>query len=91
MARASPGLKANDIRDGDLDAACYKAFEYRHLGSLAYIGNSAVFDLGAGWSVSGGLWAVYAWAERVLYAEREPPDADPHDDGLGEAQPIWTR
>lgn len=56
MARAAPGLKANDVRDGDLDEACYKAFEYHHLGSLAYIGNSAVFDLGGGWNVSGGLW-----------------------------------
>jgi NADH:ubiquinone reductase (H+-translocating) len=61
MAHAAPGLKANDIRDGDLDDAVYKAFEYHHLGSLAYIGNSAVFDLGGGWSLSGGLWAVYTW------------------------------
>lgn len=61
LARLSDGLNANDIRDGDLDAAVYKAFEYRHLGSLAYIGNSAVFDLGEGWSAAGGLWAVYAW------------------------------
>ncbi|KAI3401398.1 hypothetical protein diail_11482 [Diaporthe ilicicola] len=61
MAHAAPGLKANDIRDGDLDDAVYKAFEYRHLGSLAYIGNSAVFDLGGGWNLSGGLWAVYTW------------------------------
>lgn len=61
MAHAAPGLQANDIRDGDLDDAVYKAFEYRHLGSLAYIGNSAVFDLGGGWNLSGGLWAVYTW------------------------------
>ncbi|KKY35427.1 putative mitochondrial nadh dehydrogenase [Diaporthe ampelina] len=61
MAHAAPGLKANDIRDGDLDDAVYKAFEYHHLGSLAYIGNSAVFDLGGGWNLSGGLWAVYTW------------------------------
>lgn len=61
MARAGPGLKANDIRDGDLDDAVYKAFEYHHLGSLAYIGNSAVFDLGGGWNLTGGLWAVYTW------------------------------
>ncbi|KAK8033872.1 ef-hand 2 [Apiospora marii] len=61
MARSAPGLTANDIRDGDVDAACYKAFEYHHLGSLAYVGNSAVFDLGGGWGVTGGLWAVYAW------------------------------
>lgn len=61
MAHAAPGLKANDIIDGDLDDAVYKAFEYHHLGSLAYIGNSAVFDLGGGWNLSGGLWAVYTW------------------------------
>ena len=68
LARATAGLQANDIQDGDLDAAIYKAFEYRHLGSLAYIGNSAVFDLGEGWSMTGGLWAVYAWRS-VYFAE----------------------
>ncbi|KAH9883777.1 hypothetical protein F4778DRAFT_616384 [Xylariomycetidae sp. FL2044] len=61
LAHATPGLSANDIRDGDLDEAYYKAFEYHHLGSLAYVGNSAVFDLPGGWGVTGGLWAVYAW------------------------------
>ena len=68
MSRASPGLNANDIREGDLDAAVYRAFEYKHLGSLAYIGNSAVFDLGEGWSLTGGLWAVYAWRS-VYFAQ----------------------
>jgi NADH dehydrogenase len=68
MARAAPGLRANDIRDGDLDEAVYKAFQYHHLGSLAYIGNSAVFDLGGGWNVTGGLWAVYAWRS-VYFAQ----------------------
>ncbi|OAQ97772.1 hypothetical protein LLEC1_00553 [Akanthomyces lecanii] len=61
MAHLSRGLEVNDVRDGDLDAAAFRAFEYRHLGSLAYVGNSAVFDLGDGWSFTGGLWAVYAW------------------------------
>ncbi|QYT04098.1 NADH:ubiquinone reductase (non-electrogenic) [Trichoderma simmonsii] len=68
MAKISDAMLANDIRDGDLDAAVYKAFEYRHLGSLAYIGNSAVFDLGDGWSMAGGLWAVYAWRS-VYFAQ----------------------
>jgi NADH dehydrogenase len=68
MAQAMPGLSINDVKDGDLDEAVYKAFEYRHLGSLAYIGNSAVFDLGRGWSVAGGLWAVYAWRS-VYFAQ----------------------
>lgn len=68
MAKLADGLDANDIRDGDLDAAVYKAFEYKHLGSLAYIGNSAVFDLGDGWNFAGGLWAVYAWRS-VYFAQ----------------------
>ncbi|OTA98550.1 hypothetical protein M426DRAFT_325887 [Hypoxylon sp. CI-4A] len=68
LAHAAAGLRANDIRDGDLDEACYKAFEYHHLGSLAYVGNSAVFDLGGGWGVTGGLWAVYAWRS-VYFAQ----------------------
>ncbi|KAH8678918.1 hypothetical protein BGZ60DRAFT_525656 [Tricladium varicosporioides] len=68
MARALPGLKANDVRDGDLDEAVYKAFAYQHLGSLAYIGNSAVFDWGGGFNFAGGLWAVYAWRS-VYFAQ----------------------
>lgn len=68
LAKAAPGLSMNDIRDGDLDSACYKAFEYHHLGSLAYVGNSAVFDLGGGWGLTGGLWAVYAWRS-VYFAQ----------------------
>ncbi|KAK5628043.1 hypothetical protein RRF57_003758 [Xylaria bambusicola] len=61
LAHCAPGLTRNEIKDGDVDDACYKAFEYHHLGSLAYIGNSAVFDLGGGWGITGGIWAVYAW------------------------------
>ena len=68
LAHLSEGLSANDIRDGDVDAAAHKAFEYHHLGNLAYIGNSAVFDLGDGWSAAGGLWAVYAWRS-VYFAQ----------------------
>lgn len=68
MARAAPGLKMNDVLDGDLDDAVYKPFSYKHLGNLAYLGNSAVFDLGGGWNYSGGLWAVYAWRS-VYFAQ----------------------
>ena len=64
LARASPGLVANDVRDGDVDEAMAKAFEYKHLGSLAYIGNAAIFDIN-GLSFSGGLLAVYLW--RSIY------------------------
>ncbi|WZH43286.1 Nadh dehydrogenase [Fusarium acuminatum] len=68
ISRMHDGLNANDIRDGDVDAAVYKAFEYKHLGSLAYVGNSAIFDLGEGRSLAGGLWAVYAWRS-VYFAQ----------------------
>lgn len=39
-------------------------FKYFHLGSLAYIGNAAVFDFGK-YSFMGGLVAMYAW--RSIY------------------------
>jgi hypothetical protein len=64
IAQALPGLRANEVDYGDLDEAIYKAFEYRHLGSLAYIGNAAIFDFG-GMSFGGGLLAVYLW--RSIY------------------------
>lgn len=64
IAQALPGFKANEVDYGDLDDAVYKAFEYHHLGSLAYVGNAAVFDFG-GLSFSGGLMAVYLW--RSIY------------------------
>ena len=64
LARAAPGMAANNMDYGDLDEAAYKAFEYRHMGSLAYIGNSAIFDFN-GLNISGGLLAVYLW--RSIY------------------------
>lgn len=60
LVQAAPGMLLNDVADGDIDGAVYKAFEYRHLGSLAYIGNAAIFDFG-GMSFGGGLLAVYLW------------------------------
>lgn len=41
-------------------AADAPAFAYRHLGSLAYVGNGAVFDLN-GMSFGGGLVFLYLW------------------------------
>ncbi|EEP75879.1 hypothetical protein UREG_00726 [Uncinocarpus reesii 1704] len=64
MAAASPDLKANEIDYAVLDETVYNAFEYKHLGSLAYIGNAAVFDIN-GLSWGGGLLAVYLW--RSIY------------------------
>lgn len=60
LAQAAPGLAMNDISDGDIDASVYKAFEYTHMGSLAYIGNAAIFDFN-GLNFGGGLLAVYLW------------------------------
>ncbi|KIW01866.1 uncharacterized protein PV09_06715 [Verruconis gallopava] len=64
MAHSAPGLQLNGVDYGDLDEAVYKAFEYRHLGSLAYIGNAAIFDFN-GMNFGGGLIAVYLW--RSIY------------------------
>ncbi len=64
IAQALPGLRANEVDYGDLDEAIYKAFEYKHLGSLAYIGNAAIFDIN-GMSFGGGVLAVYLW--RSIY------------------------
>lgn len=60
LARSSFSLSVHDIYDGDIDTVVYKPFSYKHLGSLAYIGNSAVFDL-PGYSFVGGLVAMYLW------------------------------
>jgi NADH dehydrogenase len=60
IAQAAPGMALNDVDYGDIDDAVYKAFEYHHLGSLAYVGNAAIFDYN-GYGLSGGLLAVYLW------------------------------
>ncbi|KAI9845298.1 MAG: hypothetical protein M1838_001798 [Thelocarpon superellum] len=67
IAQAMPGLRLNQVDYGDLDDAVYKAFDYRHLGSLAYIGNAAVFDFN-GLNFRGGLLAVYLWRS-VYFAQ----------------------
>ncbi|KAF9887028.1 hypothetical protein FE257_010644 [Aspergillus nanangensis] len=60
IAAALPGMRMNDIDHGDLDSVVYKAFKYKHLGSMAYISNAAIFDFG-GVSFGGGLLAMYLW------------------------------
>ncbi|KLO10430.1 nucleotide-binding domain-containing protein [Schizopora paradoxa] len=62
LARQREILAANGIPA--TDEAVAKPFKYTHLGSLAYIGNAAVFDFGNK-SFMGGLAAMYAW--RVVY------------------------
>lgn len=67
MAQVAVGFQANQVDYGDLDEAVYKAFEYKHLGSLAYVGNAAVFDIN-GMNFAGGLLAVYLWRS-VYFAQ----------------------
>ncbi|PAV23518.1 nucleotide-binding domain-containing [Pyrrhoderma noxium] len=62
LARQHDILVANDIPS--TDEAVFGPFRYLHLGSLAYIGNAAVFDFGNR-SFMGGLAAMYAW--RSIY------------------------
>jgi len=64
FANKSETFQANDIGSEMADELLGDPFRYRHLGSLAYIGNAAVFDLG-GLSITGGLAAMYAW--RSIY------------------------
>jgi NADH dehydrogenase FAD-containing subunit len=63
LAQRSPILKANGVPDTK-DEAVSGPFRYAHLGTLAYIGNAAVFDFGDR-SFMGGLIAMYAW--RSIY------------------------
>jgi NADH dehydrogenase FAD-containing subunit len=58
---------ANDLPDYMDEAVC-SAFRYSHFGSLAYIGNAAVFDF-KGFSFMGGLAAMYAWRS-VYWSEQ---------------------
>jgi len=60
-------LLANDLPE-DTDEAVMGPFTYHHLGSLAYIGNAAVFDFGE-LTFMGGLAAMYAWRS-VYWSEQ---------------------
>lgn len=66
LAMQRETLEANGVKD--LDEAVSGSFRYRHLGSLAYIGNAAVFDLG-NLSFMGGLIAMYTWRS-VYWSEQ---------------------
>jgi NADH dehydrogenase FAD-containing subunit len=67
LAAKHDTLLANEL-PADVDEAVANPFVYRHLGSLAYIGNAAVFDLGR-LSFMGGLAAMYAWRS-VYWSEQ---------------------
>jgi len=63
LAKQHDVLIKNGLTDG-ADEFVSHPFKYMHFGSLAYIGNAAVFDFGK-LSFMGGLWAMYAW--RSIY------------------------
>jgi len=63
LSRQRNVLKANDLAE-TTDEVISGPFRYLHLGSLAYIGSAAVFDMGK-YSFMGGLVAMYAW--RSIY------------------------
>ena len=64
LGQCAPEMTVKAFDDTDIDEAVYKAFEYKHMGSLAYVGNAAIFDFN-GLSFGGGLLAVYLW--RSIY------------------------
>lgn len=67
MAKYEDALDTNEIKD-DIDDFVAKPFKYTHLGSLAYIGNAAVFDFGK-FNFAGGLVAMYLWRS-VYFSEQ---------------------
>lgn len=68
VARQRHVLAANELTMEEGDEFVSGPFRYQHLGSLAYIGNAAVFDLGK-YSFMGGLVAMYAWRS-VYWSEQ---------------------
>ncbi|KAI0345429.1 nucleotide-binding domain-containing protein [Trametopsis cervina] len=70
LAKQGPTLEKNELGTSGLgvDELVAQPFKYLHLGSLAYIGNAAVFDLGK-YSFMGGLAAMYAWRS-VYWSEQ---------------------
>ena len=69
FAKQRDTLAENELLWGPgADEAVAGPFRYLHLGSLAYIGNAAVFDLGK-LSFMGGLVAMYAWRS-VYWSEQ---------------------
>ena len=64
LAKAQDSLVLNEINEGDIDDAVCEPFTYHHFGSLAYLGNSAVFDRGTGGFgnvLVGRIMAMYLW------------------------------
>ncbi|KAI8081474.1 pyridine nucleotide-disulfide oxidoreductase-domain-containing protein [Halteromyces radiatus] len=64
---------AKEKGDEDKTNAQVNPFDYKHLGALAYLGNTAVgeFNTGTpgGFKMLGGLWALYLWRS-VYWSEQ---------------------
>lgn len=68
---AKHALKRKNLDDSktkDIEDLHCKPFKYHHLGSLAYLGNAAVFDFSEGHHLFGGLVAMYLWRS-IYFAE----------------------
>ncbi|KAI8140727.1 pyridine nucleotide-disulfide oxidoreductase-domain-containing protein [Fennellomyces sp. T-0311] len=59
------GAYAAKVLNGNYE----RPFEYRHLGSLSYLGNTAVGEFNWGYKMIGGLWAMYLWRS-VYWSEQ---------------------
>ena len=68
LAQRRAVFEANGLALADAEEAAAGPFRYLHLGSLAYVGNAAVFDLGRV-TLMGGLAAMYAWRS-VYWSEQ---------------------
>ncbi|KAI5309916.1 hypothetical protein KEM55_002130, partial [Ascosphaera atra] len=66
---ANLGVAWGDTGDQPVDdEEVFPKFKFKSLGSLAYIGNAAVFDLPGSQKLAGGLLAVYLWRS-VYFAQ----------------------
>ncbi|WFD31183.1 hypothetical protein MSPP1_002217 [Malassezia sp. CBS 17886] len=71
FARHSPAAVSNQVSESDYDPEdeIYQPFKFRSLGSIAYLGNAAAFDLpidGPFHTFFGGLAVMYAWRSVYL-------------------------
>lgn len=60
---------AKASRQGVSAEQAVQPFSYHHLGTLAYIGNTAVGEFNSGYKMIGGLWALYLWRS-VYWSEQ---------------------
>ena len=65
LAAREASLSKNMIPNEAADEFVSKPFSYHHLGSLAYIGNAAVFDFGK-YSFMGGLVSLFLFSKSLF-------------------------